>query len=70
MGMVVVLTITVVTPPLGGDATIGLLIAGQLAMGVAIDRYGWFGLDRVAAHVAKGARCAVTRRRALLALRR
>ena len=47
MGIIVVLTITVVTPRLGAAATIGLLIAGQLAMGVAIDRYGWFGVDRV-----------------------
>jgi transporter family-2 protein len=47
MGVVVVLTITVVTPRLGAAATIGLLIAGQLAMGVAIDRYGWFGVDKV-----------------------
>jgi bacterial/archaeal transporter family-2 protein len=48
MGVVVVLTITVVTPRLGATATIALLIAGQLAMGAAIDRYGWFGVDKVA----------------------
>ena len=47
MGLVVVLTITVVTPRLGATATIGLLIAGQLAMGATIDRYGWFGVDKV-----------------------
>ena len=47
MGVVVVLTITVVTPRLGAAATIGLLIAGQLAMGVLIDRYGWFGVEQV-----------------------
>jgi transporter family-2 protein len=47
MGVVVVLTITVVTPRIGVTATIGLLIAGQLAMGAAIDRYGWFGVDQV-----------------------
>jgi transporter family-2 protein len=47
MGVVVVLTITVVTPRLGTAATIGLLIAGQLAMGAAIDRYGWFGVEKV-----------------------
>src|SRR3990170_7440359 len=47
MGVIVVLTITVVTPRLGATATIGLLIAGQLAMGALIDRYGWFGVDRV-----------------------
>lgn len=48
MGVLVVLAITVVTPRLGATATIAFLIAGQLAMGVAIDRYGWFGIDRVA----------------------
>jgi transporter family-2 protein len=48
MGVVVVLTITVVTPKIGATATIGLLIAGQLAMAAAIDRYGWFGVERVA----------------------
>ncbi len=47
MGVVVVLTITVVTPRIGATATIGLLIAGQLAMGVLIDRYGWFGVEQV-----------------------
>jgi len=47
MGVVVVLTITVVTPRIGTAATIGLLIAGQLAMGVLIDRYGWFGVEQV-----------------------
>ena len=47
MGLVVVLAITVVTPRLGATATIALLIAGQLAMGVAIDRYGWFGVEQV-----------------------
>jgi transporter family-2 protein len=48
MGVVVVLAITVVTPRLGAAATIGLLIAGQLAMGAAIDRFGWFGVEQVA----------------------
>ena len=47
MGVVVVLTITVVTPRLGATATIALLIAGQLAMGVAIDRFGWFGVEQI-----------------------
>jgi transporter family-2 protein len=48
MGVVVVLAITIVTPRIGTAATIGLLIAGQLAMGVVIDRYGLFGVDEVA----------------------
>ena len=48
MGVIVVLSITVVTPRIGAAATIGLLIAGQLAMGVVIDTYGLFGVEKVA----------------------
>jgi transporter family-2 protein len=47
MGVFVVFTITVAAPRIGTTATIGLLIAGQLAMGVVIDRYGLFGLERI-----------------------
>jgi transporter family-2 protein len=50
MGAIVVFTITFAGPRLGTAATIGLLIAGQLAMGVVIDRFGLFGLDRIALH--------------------
>ena len=47
MGAIVVLTITFTAPRIGTFATIGLLIAGQLAMGVLIDYYGLFGLERI-----------------------
>ena len=47
MGVVVVFSITFSAPRIGAAATIGILIAGQLAMGVAIDRFGLFGLERV-----------------------
>lgn len=70
MGVVVVLTITVVTPRLGAATTIGLLIAGQLAMGVAIDRYGWFGVDRVALTWPRALGVLLLAVGALLALRR
>jgi len=70
MGVVVVLTITVVTPRIGAAATIGLLIAGQLAMGVAIDRYGWFGVDRVALTWPRALGVLLLAAGALLALRR
>ncbi len=70
MGVVVVLTITVVTPRLGAAATIGLLIAGQLAMGVAIDRYGWFGVDRVALTWPRALGVLLLAAGAVLALRR
>ena len=32
---------------MGAIATIGLLIAGQLAMGVIIDAFGLFGLEKI-----------------------
>ena len=47
MGLIVVLSITFATPRLGATATIGLLIAGPLAMGAVIDRFGLFGLDKI-----------------------
>ena len=47
MGAVVILTITFTAPRIGTFATIGLLIAGQLAMGVLIDYLGLFGLDKI-----------------------
>jgi transporter family-2 protein len=50
MGAIVVFTITFAGPRLGTAATIGLLIAGQLAMGAVIDRFGLFGLDQIALH--------------------
>ena len=50
MGAIVVFTITFAGPRLGTAATIGLLISGQLAMGALIDRFGLFGLDRIALH--------------------
>jgi transporter family-2 protein len=50
MGAIVVFTITFAGPRIGTTATIGLLIAGQLAMGAVIDRFGLFGLDTIALH--------------------
>ncbi len=47
MGVFIVFTITFVTPRIGATATIGILIAGQLTMGVAIDRWGLFGLEQL-----------------------
>jgi bacterial/archaeal transporter family-2 protein len=48
MGAVIVFTVTFATPKIGTAATIGILVAGQLAMGVAIDRFGLFGFDQIA----------------------
>ena len=50
MGLFIVLTVTFAGSRIGTAATVGILIAGQLAMGAAIDRYGWFGSDRIPLH--------------------
>jgi bacterial/archaeal transporter family-2 protein len=50
MGLVIVLSITYAGPRIGITATVGILIAGQLAMGAAIDRWGLFGSDQIALH--------------------
>jgi len=47
MGALVVLSITICAPRIGVTATIGVLIAGQLAMGVVIDRFGLLGVNEV-----------------------
>jgi transporter family-2 protein len=46
-GAFVVLTITVTAPRIGVAAVVALLIAGQLAAGSLIDRFGWFGVEKV-----------------------
>ena len=48
LGLLVVFTITFAQPRIGATATIGILIAGQLAMGTVIDRFGLFGVDQIA----------------------
>jgi transporter family-2 protein len=48
LGTFIVFSITVVSPRIGTTATIALLVAGQLAMGTAIDRFGLFGFEQIA----------------------
>ena len=50
MGLLIVFTVTYAGPRIGVTATVGILIAGQLAMGAAIDRWGLFGSERIALH--------------------
>jgi transporter family-2 protein len=47
MGAFIVFTITLVQPRLGTFATVAIFIVAQIAAGVAIDRFGWFGVERV-----------------------
>lgn len=49
-GLLIVFTITFAGPRIGVAATVGILIAGQLAMGAAIDRWGLFGSERISLH--------------------
>jgi transporter family-2 protein len=48
LSLLIVLTITFAGSRIGIVATVAILIAGQLAMGAAIDRFGLFGADRLA----------------------
>jgi len=48
MSVLIILAITVAAPRIGLAATIGTIIALNLVMAAAIDRYGWFGLERIA----------------------
>ncbi|HXH81936.1 MAG TPA: DMT family transporter [Candidatus Tectomicrobia bacterium] len=48
MGVLIVLAITVAGPRIGVVATTGFLIAAQFALASLIDRFGWFGVERVA----------------------
>jgi bacterial/archaeal transporter family-2 protein len=50
MGLLIVFTVTYAGPRIGVAATVGILIAGQLAMGAAIDRFGLFGSAKIALH--------------------
>ena len=47
MGLTVVASITFAQPRIGASATIGILIAGQLAAGAVIDRFGLFGVEQI-----------------------
>jgi transporter family-2 protein len=49
-GLLIVFTVTYAGPRIGVAATVGILIAGQLVMGAAIDRFGLFGSQRIALH--------------------
>ena len=70
MGAVVVTSITFAAPRIGTFGTIGLLIAGQLAMGVLIDALGLFGLERIPLSWTRALGVALLGLGAVLALRR
>ena len=49
-GLLIVFTVTYAGPRIGVTATVGILIAGQLVMRAAIDRWGLFGSQQIALH--------------------
>jgi transporter family-2 protein len=49
-GLLIVFTVTYAGPRIGVAATVGILIAGQLVMGAAIDRWGLFRSDKIPLH--------------------
>jgi transporter family-2 protein len=50
VGLLIVFTVTYAGPRIGVAATVGILIAGQLVMGAAIDHWGLFGSERIPLH--------------------
>jgi bacterial/archaeal transporter family-2 protein len=70
MSAVIVLAITVAGPRIGIVATTAMLIAGQFALATAIDRFGWFGVDRVAVTWSRVLGLALLAAGAVLTLRR
>jgi bacterial/archaeal transporter family-2 protein len=50
MGLLIVFTVTYAGPRIGVAATVGILIAGQLVMGAAIDRWGLFRSEKIPLH--------------------
>jgi transporter family-2 protein len=47
MSALIILAITIAGPRIGVVATTAFLIAAQFALAAVIDRYGWFGVERV-----------------------
>lgn len=47
MSVLIVLAITIAGPRIGVVATTSFLIAAQFGLATAIDRYGWFGVEKV-----------------------
>jgi transporter family-2 protein len=44
-GLILYLTLNFTMPRLGATTALALIIIGQLAMGILIDQFGWFGVS-------------------------
>jgi transporter family-2 protein len=47
MSALIVFAVALAPPRIGTTTTIALIIAGNLVAAAVIDRYGWFGLERI-----------------------
>ena len=70
MGVLSVFTITLVQPRFGTFATVAIFIVAQIGAGVAIDRFGWFGVERVGLEWTRVLGVVLLASGAVLALRR
>lgn len=70
LGLFIVFTVTYAGPRIGVTATVGILIAGQLVMGAAIDRFGLFGSQKILLHWPRVAGIALLAVGAALSLRK
>lgn len=48
MSALIILAITIAGPRIGIVATTSVLIAAQFTLATVIDRFGWFGVERIA----------------------
>ena len=69
-GIFIVGAITLAGAKIGATATVALLIAGQLGMALVVDRFGWFGIEKVAVSWPRVAGVALLAVGAFLTLRR
>ena len=70
MSALIILAITVAGPRIGVVATTAVLIAAQFTVATIIDRYGWFGVERIAISWTRVAGIALLFAGAALTLRR
>ena len=70
MSALIILSITIAGPRIGVVATTAVIIASQFALATVIDRYGWFGVERIPVSVTRVAGLALLAVGAALTLRR
>ena len=70
MSALIILAVTIAGPRIGIVATTSVLIAAQFTLATVIDRYGWFGVERIAVSWPRVIGLALLAAGAVLTLRR